>query len=160
MIRLKGDETPREIIVIAYGMEDGLAGFYEAFGKQTDDPDLLRMAVHLAGIEGAHKNRLYDLYLTLDPDITDRGQFETGIVSRMMEGGFTTDEYLEQNKDMMKTVPDLLNVAMMLEAQALDLYMRYSEKVKERQTKTVLYDLAEEEKKHLAGLGRLMEEKA
>ncbi|MBC8419833.1 MAG: sulfurtransferase, partial [Desulfobacterales bacterium] len=46
-----------------------------------------------------------------------------------------------------------------LEAQALDLYMRYSDKVKDERGKAVLYDLAEEEKAHLTGLGRLMEQK-
>ena len=159
MMLLTGDETSKEIIVIAYGMEDGLAEFYEAVGKQTDDSDVLGMITELAEIEGTHKQRLYDLYLTLDPGVTGREQFEAGIVSRMMEGGFTTEEFLRQNRDAMKTIPDLLTVAMMLEAQALDLYMRYSEKIKDPQSKAVLYDLAQEEKTHLTRLGRLMEEK-
>lgn len=43
----------------------------------------------------------------------------------------------------MKTSPDLLNIAMMLEARALDLYMRYSEKLFDETGKDLLYGLAE-----------------
>ena len=48
---------------------------------------------------------------------------------------------------------------MMLEAQALDLYMRYSQEIKDDKGKRILYDIAEEEKGHLKTLGRLMEER-
>ena len=77
-----------------------------------------------------------------------------------MEGGFTTEEFLEQNRDSMTTVPDVLNIAMMLEVQGMDLYMRYSQKAKDDKTRDILYDIAEEEKAHLTSLGRLMEEQA
>jgi len=159
MVRLKGDETSQEIIVIAYGMEDGLAGFYKSLAGSTDDSEVVSVLNKLAKIEENHKQRLFELYSTLDPTVTDREAFENDIVSDMMEGGFTTEEFLEQNRDSMKTVPDVLSIAMMLETQALDLYMRYSEKAKDEKSKTVLYDIAEEEKAHLASLGRLMEEK-
>ena len=77
-----------------------------------------------------------------------------------MESGFTTGEFLEQNKDSMKTVSDVLNLAMMLETQALDLYMRYTEKTKDEKSKAVLYEIAEEEKAHLSTLGSLVEKRA
>ncbi len=91
--------------------------------------------------------------------MTDRETFENRIVSKVMEGGLTTEEFLEQNEPAMQTVPDVLNLAMMVEAQALDLYLRYSERSKEDKTQAILYDIAEEEKAHLAALGRLMEKK-
>ena len=75
------------------------------------------------------------------------------------EGTFTLLD-VRQPKDSMKTVPDVLNMAMMLESQAMDLYMRYSEKAKDEKSKTVLYDIAEEEKAHLKALGHLMEQRA
>jgi glutaredoxin-like protein NrdH len=46
---------------------------------------------------------------------------------------------------------------MMLEAQALDLYTRYAQKVEDAQSRSVLHGIAEEEKGHLAALGSLME---
>jgi len=160
MVLLRGDETSQEIIVIAYGMEDGLAEFYKSLSERMDDPEVAGLLNKLAKIEKNHKKRLFDLYMALQPAVADMETFEDDIVSDVMEGGFTTGEFLEQNTDSMNTVPDVLSIAMMLETQALDLYMRYSEKAGDEKSKTVLYDIAEEEKAHLKALGRLMEEKA
>jgi rubrerythrin len=160
MALLRGDETSQEIIVLAYGMEDGLALFYKNLAERIDDPEVIGVLTKLAKIEQKHKQRLFDLYLTLEPAITEKDAFESDIVSEVMEGGFTTEEFMEQNKDSLKTVTDVLNIAMMLESQAMDLYMRYSEKAKDEKSKTVLYDIAEEEKAHLKTLGRLMDERA
>jgi rubrerythrin len=160
MALLRGDETSQEIIVLAYGMEDGLGLFYKHLAERISDSEVVGLLTKLAKIEQNHKERLFDLYLTINPALTDKEAFEADIVSEVMEGGFTTEEFMEQNKDSMKTVPDVLNMAMMLESQAMDLYMRYSEKAKDEKSKTVLYDIAEEEKAHLKTLGRLMDERA
>ena len=74
-----------------------------------------------------------------------------------MEGGFTGEEFLEKNKPLLDTVENLLSLAMMLEAQALDLYTRYAQHLADVQSRSVLHDIAEEEKGHLAALGRLLE---
>ena len=49
---------------------------------------------------------------------------------------------------------------MMLETQALDLYLRFADRSGQPETREVLYALAGEEKAHLASLGRLLEEKS
>ena len=157
MIHLKGDETPPDIIIIAYGMEHGLEEFYSTMARLMDDQEVVGILTKLAVIEENHKQRLFNLYLTFEPDFADKAAFEAGIFSDIMEGGFTTEEFLEQNKPAMQTVEGVLNVAMMLETQALDLYLRYSQKIKDEKGRTVLYEIAQEEKAHLASLGRLME---
>jgi rubrerythrin len=48
----------------------------------------------------------------------------------------------------------------MLETQALDLYLRFAQKLTHAGAKEVLYTLAQEEKGHLARLAKLWEEKA
>lgn len=160
LILLRGDETASDIIVIAYGMETGLEEFYSAVSGMTNDPEVADVLARLAKIEENHKRRLFNLYRTLDPDVGDKEAFEANISSDIMEGGFTTEEFLEQNSTIMDTVAGVLNIAMMLETQALDLYLRYSQKAKNEESKTVLYDIAEEEKSHLSTLGLLMEAKA
>lgn len=160
MVLLRGDETSQEIIVLAYGMEDGLAGFYKILSERMDDPEVVGLLNKLAKIEKNHKKRLFDLYITFEPTVTDMETFEDDIVADVMEGGFTTEEFLEKNTGSMKTLPDVLSMAMMLETQAMDLYMRYSEKSKDVKSKAVLFDIAEEEKAHLKALGRLMEQMA
>ncbi len=46
----------------------------------------------------------------------------------------------------------------MLETQALDLYLRFAAKMEDRDAKNVLFRLGDEEKAHLAALGRLLDE--
>jgi rubrerythrin len=75
-----------------------------------------------------------------------------------MEGGFTTEEFLEQNLSLLDTPNHLLSLAMMLETQAFDLYMRYSQKAKDQQSRKVLQEIGEEEKAHIASLGRLLDQ--
>ena len=71
--------------------------------------------------------------------------------------GFTTKEFLEENRPVMETTADILSLAMMLETQALDLYLRYSQKAEDEESRRVLYGIAEDEKAHLVALGEMME---
>ena len=154
---VKGDESPAEIIVLAYGMETGLGRFYSTMSQQTDDEEMASLFVNLSNVEEIHKQRLFNIYLTIEHASSDQETFESKVVAEVMEGGFTTEEFMEQNKPAMQTIPGVLNIAMMLETQAMDLYLRYSQKVDEGQSKKILFDIAEEEKAHLESLGHLLE---
>jgi rhodanese-related sulfurtransferase/rubrerythrin len=125
---VRGDETPTEIITLAYGMEKALQLFYETLVRQGRDQE-------------------------------DRQAFEDRVVSVTLEGGFKALEFLEANKSHLETAPQVLDLAMMLETQALDLYLRFAGRCSQEQTREVLLTLAGEEKDHLASLGRLLEEK-
>lgn len=159
MMVVKGDETVKEIALIGYGMEYGLEEFYATLAKDSRDPEVKELLIRLSRIEGHHKERLFELYLALDPVPVDRETFESQRVSEVMEGGFTTEEFLAQNKQDMGTIPEILGIAMMLEAQALDLYLRFSQKAKDEKSKSVLYEIGDEEKTHLDMLGRLLGKK-
>ena len=158
MLFLKGDETTAEIILRAYGMEAGLESLYVKLAETLNDPEVRTVIGKLAKIEEKHKEKLYTLYHTLVPSVPDIETFEADIAADIMEGGFTTDEFLERNTSAMQTVEGALSIAMMLETQAWDLYLKYSRKAKDRQGKTVFFDLAEDEKAHLSLLGKLMEQ--
>ncbi|MCP4664979.1 MAG: ferritin family protein, partial [Deltaproteobacteria bacterium] len=142
---VKGDETPQEIIGLAYGMEKGLGELYRTVAGIVEDREVAGLLARLAGIEDNHKKKLFDLYVTLYPDTTDKEAFEATVVSDVMEGGFSIEEFLEENKKAMNTASGVLNIAMMLETQALDLYLRYSQKVEEEKSKTLLHNIADEE---------------
>ena len=159
MLVLKGDESPEEIVIIAYGMEHGLGGFYQTMAGAVDKREVRELFVKLSVIEGKHKERLFNIYLDLNQSVPDRETFESKIVSDVMEGGFTTEEFISKNREAMLTIPGLLDIAMMLETQALDLYLRFANRCSQAQTREVLFDLAGEEKAHLASLGGLMDEK-
>lgn len=157
MLSLKGDETPQAVIALSYGLEEGLQKFYAAAAKLAIEPEVAGILAKLAEIEVRHKQRLFDLYLAVEAGPVDRDAFEAEIDSEMTEGGFNPAQLLEHNLPLFKSAADVLNFAMMLEAQAMDLYMRYADNSEEQQVKMILHKMADEEKAHLTSLGELLE---
>jgi len=157
---VKGDETPAQTIILAYGMEKALQLFYETLKEQSSDQELRDLFGKLAQVEVRHEQRLFEAYGRVAPGGADLASFEATIVSQTLEGGFSAAEFLQTNSSHLQTVPEVLDLAMMLETQALDLYLRFASRCGQPQTREVLYALAGEEKAHLARLGRLMEEKS
>jgi sulfur-carrier protein adenylyltransferase/sulfurtransferase len=156
---VRGDETPLEIIKLAYSMEESLGGFYRAVNKASDDSKMTKLLEFLISIEDMHKARLMEFYRSVEPSGPPVEIFEAEVKASIMEGGFDAQTFMRQNAESLRTVPETLDLCMMLEAQALDLYLRFSFKSESEQTKDVLNRIAEEEKKHLAALGRLREQK-
>ena len=156
---LTGDESPEEMLILAYGLEHGLKMFYQAQADKNDDEELNRLLSNLADIEEAHKNKVFSMYLNLTKSDIGQDAFESKTVSDMMEGGFTPESFYEQNQDLLQTVEGVLDLAMMLETQSLDLYLRFSQKIMDKQSQKVLNEIADDEKTHLTALGRLMDAK-
>ena len=154
---LTGNESPLKVIAVAYGMEQGLGEFYSLAADMMEDKDVAGLLNDLARFEEGHKQKLLDLYMTLDTTGRGREALEAGILGDMMEGGFSTEEFLKENRSVMEKTTDTLSLAMMLETQALDLYLRYSRKAEDEESRKALYRIAEEEKTHLVALGDMME---
>jgi rubrerythrin len=93
------------------------------------------MFTRLADIEIRHKEKLLGLYKVFKPNVSHMEAFEDLIIPEVMEGGLTTEGFLELNKPALRTIPDVLEMAMALETQDLDLYLRYSLKSEEEKTK-------------------------
>ena len=157
MLLLRGDETPQEIIAISYGLEEGLRKFYAAAARLTIEPEVIQILSKLVDIEVNHKQKLYDLYLAIETDPMSQQIFEAQIGTEMTEGGFNPDQLLEQHLPSIKSAPAVLNFAMMLEAQGMDLYLRYADRCENQSVKSILFKLADEEKAHLKRLGDLLE---
>ena len=156
-IHLTGDETLKEVLVFIHAMEAGLEKFYTAAAKSIPDPEAADLLKKLAGIEVRHKDKLYRLYTELDPENAKQAEFEAGASSALMEGGFDFETFLAENRETLQTREGVLDIAMMLETHGLDLYLRYAQQAHNENAGKVLFDLGEEEKAHLAALGRFME---
>jgi len=154
---VRGDETPLEIIRLAYAMEMALERFYATLNSRTKDPQLSDFYSKMVGAEQGHKKRLLRLLKEIDPQVQDVEAFEAGIQSRTMEGGFDAVSFLEENEPHLKTIPDALSLALMLESQALDLYLRFSDRVSDTLSKNALYKIADEEKSHLSVVAKMLE---
>ena len=74
-----------------------------------------------------------------------------------MEGGMTTEEYLNMFNPDLDSPFDVVSLAMSIEAQALDLYHRAGKKISNEASVNVIRKIEGDEKSHLKQLGKLME---
>lgn len=156
---VRGDESPRDMLKLAFGLERALGIFYDRCREAAQDDDLKDLFAKLGRIEVVHKQKVFERYAALTPGAPDMAAFESGMSADIMEGGFHLKEFLAANEPWLKTVVQVLELGMMLETQALDLYLRFAEKSQDGETRQVLFTLADEEKLHLKTLGRLLDEK-
>ena len=154
---VRGDETPAEMIALAYGMEMGLGIVYTEMAKRSDDPELKSLLIMLADIEAQHKKRLLEILSETDSPVSDTEAYEADLRPSVLEGGFGLDDFIKENRSFFGSVLGVLDLAMMLETQALDLYLRFADKSTDERTRKVLFSIADEEKAHLSSLGNLMD---
>ncbi len=75
----------------------------------------------------------------------------------LIEGGIDIAELMRQNERYLQTVSGYLELAMMIETQALDLYLRMAGESTNQTTREVLFRISQEEKAHLAMLAQYLE---
>ncbi|MGP8050061.1 MAG: rhodanese-like domain-containing protein [Desulfobaccales bacterium] len=155
---VRGDEGPAAVTLLAAGMERALQLFYETLKDRTPDWELLELFGRLARVEESHRQRLLEVYRGLEPD--GRELDDKAASTSTLEGGFPFEEFLAANAAFLNAAPRVLDLAMMLETQALDLYLRLARRSANPQAQTILLAIAEEEKGHLASLGQLLAAKA
>jgi sulfur-carrier protein adenylyltransferase/sulfurtransferase len=131
---------------MSYAMEEGLRQLYIALQECTDDPQTIEMLARFARYEDGHKAKLLASFPgTEDEELQD--------VSTL-EGGFDKQQFLDHYRKHLPEKRDLIELGMMLETQALDLYSRLSRETKEMQSRKLFAFLASEEKMHLQVLSR------
>ncbi len=150
-----GTESPEDTLMIAYSLEAGLRDFYLSMTKKVQAVPVRDLFLKLSDIEIKHQDRLFDEYLLVSGKNYDRESFDSEIAVPAVEGGLTTDEYIAMFKPDLESPGDVISLAMSIEAQALDLYTRASEKGGDKQSKSVLQKIAQEERTHLEQLGNL-----
>jgi rubrerythrin len=153
---IEGDEDPEEVISLAYGLEEGTYRFYQGLSERSTDGKIRDLFEKLSKAEIQHKENLWENYKTLTGGGITRNAFESGIVLRTMEGGKTADQVLAEYPDWVQEAREALQLAMSLETDALDLYLRMAMKSRHEETKAIFHQISDEEKAHLRKLGRLL----
>lgn len=156
---IRGDETPVEIISLAYRMEEGLRNFHETAKSRTSDPELIAVLSRLIKAEESHEKALLELRSKLGHQGAEAEDLNAVSDAALIEGGIDMDEFMKENEPFLQTTAGYLDLAMMIETQALDLYLRMAAESKNESTRQVLLRIGDEEKAHLALLGRLLEGK-
>ena len=130
-----GQETPEETLIVAYSLEEGLREFYVSMIPEVKNDDARQLFEKLSAIEIKHQDRIFAEYCKITGTDVNRDEFEKDVVAPAMEGGLTTEEYLKLYEPDLEVVAEVISLAMAIEAQALDLYQRASEKAASEESK-------------------------
>lgn len=150
-----GKESAEEVLVTGYSLEKGLMNFYQQMAGRVKALPVREIFNKLAAVEINHQNRLLQEYNRLTGKSFVRETFDRDIVSPVVEGGLSTDEYMRLFGANLDSPSDVVGLAMSIEAQALDMYHRASENTKDKGSREVLHQIALEEQEHLKILGKL-----
>ena len=150
-------ESPAKALVVAYGLEAGLHDFYLSMIPRVSNSEVKDLFQKLSEIEIKHQERIFSEYAKLTEIQGTKADFENKIVSQALEGGLTTEEYINRFNPDWESSIDIIELAMSIEAQALDLYQRASEKSSDPDSQKALVQIADEERSHLAQLGKLID---
>ena len=155
MYLIEGNETAEEVVALAYGLEEGSRRFYRELAERSDVPEVRRLFETLHDAEIRHEDRLWERYRTLPGSFGDRRAFEEHAVPRALEGGLTPDQLLAGDPEAGRGYTESLDLAMALETDALDLYLRMAAAFHKSEIRSNFFELAEEERGHLEKLGAL-----
>jgi rubrerythrin len=154
---LTGNESIEETLIIAYSLEGGLQDFYVTMIDKVTADEVKSLFRKLSDIEVLHQNRILEEYIQITGKEIDRDTFESEQVNKAVEGGLTTDEYIRLFKPDWNALSDIVDLAMSIEAQALDLYTRAANRSTDKRSRGTLKKIAEEERAHLEQLAKLMD---
>jgi len=149
-----------EVVGLAWALEEGSKLFYQGISEHfADDPEAQKMFEWLVAAELSHEKHLLETYEELtgmQPDFVKlRAKFSDSISGTVMEGGIPVKDALEWIKD--KGVTDSLELAMSMEVNAYDLYIKMSRAIEDKQAQQIFEKLSEEEQIHLEKLADLLD---
>ena len=154
---LTGNESIEETLILAYSLEAGLQDFYLTMIDKVLDDAVKSLFRKLSDIEVIHQKRILEEYIQITGKEIDRETFESVTVEKAVEGGLTTEEYISLFKPDWNALPDIVDLAMSIEAQALDLYSRAADRSADDRSRGAMKKIAEEERAHLEQLAKLMD---
>jgi rubrerythrin len=141
---VSGDFT--DVFRMSYAMEEGLQQLYLLLEEMCDDEAVKLLLGRLAQFEEGHKVKLETMF----PDVLDGEP----VSSDALEGGFDRQQILDHFQARKVSSNEVIELGMMLETQAYDLYSRLAEKAESDETKKFFLFMVGEEKQHLKFLSR------
>jgi rubrerythrin len=152
-----GNESIEETLIVAYALEAGLQDFYLTMIDKVSADAVKSLFRKLSDIEVIHQNRILEEYIQITGKAIDRETFESGKVEKAVEGGLTTNEYIRLFAPDWQSSSDIVDLAMSIEAQALDLYSRAANRSADDRSRAAMKKIAEEERAHLEQLANLLD---
>jgi len=150
--------SAQEVLERAWGMELALGDYYSALASKAAEAEVAELFQRLAGFEEKHRRTLVEIWKRLgNGDVSafeERARAFAALGS--LEGGISAADYLGLLGDPQSS-SEALELAMAVEAQAMDLYLRRARDEADADLRRTLILLAEEEKAHLKILGTFVD---
>jgi rhodanese-related sulfurtransferase/rubrerythrin len=141
-----------DVLLMAYMMEAGLKQFYLAMADMVDKKEQKALLRYMADFEDGHMAKLLRQYQLEMPDLTNAENVSA------MEGGFDKDKTLRAYRGYLESMEDIIQLGMMLETQAYDLYSRLARENDKPELREFYRHMADEEKAHLGQLSRSLDQ--
>lgn len=154
----EADLDAETAIITGFGLEMGLREFYLSMQEKVNSDAAKEIFGKLADIEILHQEQLLELYEEITGKKYELEAFASKIVAPAMEGGLTTEQYLDRYSVDFEEEIEVLSLALAIEAQALDLYLRAANRSDSSETRRVLQKIADEERNHINYLGNYIDQ--
>ena len=157
---LKGRETAEELMSLALALEEGSRMFYTGIAELTSDAQAKSIFTTIAEAEAKHKTNILQAYTLITGEDVSEDIFNREPLKGVMEGGIRIEDAIAFLKKQDKALLDMIEIAMQVETNSLDLYIKMLREIEDIKAKNIFGSLIEEEKLHLSRLGKLLGEKA
>ncbi len=161
MVHFPDSAGPLDLISLAWVLEDGSGRFYSGVSAMLGEKEPGNIFIELTAAEKHHKDSLAALYSELSGS-EHGGEFPQKSLRNeskgdIMEGGMRVSEALEWCRG--KEIHAIMEIAISLEANSYDLYIKMGRKVEDPSAKRVFEVLSQEEKQHLGKIAGFMDRK-
>lgn len=136
-----------ELISLSWALEEGNRAFYEQIAREAGEGEYGALFRSLVLAEERHKGTLRELYVLSSGRNTDPAPPEGMGAGGFLEGGIPFGEALTWARG--KPMQEILELAIAMEANALDRYIKMGRAVLDERSRMVFLALAREEQAHL-----------
>lgn len=144
-----------EMISLSFALEEGNRVFYERISQDVKGEEAASIFRSLGQAEERHKETLRELRARVSGKGGDPAHPEGMEAGRFLEGGAPLRETLEWTKG--KTLEEILELAIAMEANALDRYIKMGRAVADERSREVFLALSREEQEHLERMASLLD---
>lgn len=156
MYLIEGKKTLEEFLSLAWSLEDGTRIFYETVKEVIADKESGMLFDALVKAEEMHKATVLEAYRHIRKDEEGSRKFPEQPLAGVMESGVSVDEAVAWVKGRDRDPRDILEFSMQLETNSLDFYLKALRETEDKEIQKTFHSLIDEEKRHLARLGNLL----
>ena len=144
-----------ELISLSFALEEGNRVFYERISQDLKEKEAASIFGSLGQAEERHKETLRELHARVSGKSGIPAPPEGMEAGGLLEGGASLKETLAWANG--KTLKEILELAIAMEANALDRYIKMGRAVADERSREVFLALSREERKHLERMASLLD---